>query len=86
MTKERQGKAERRRVAHTRSAPGTPGFREDAAPFVVALLDHAGGLAVDRVADAFGMSKQQLAETIGLARETLYKPDRARAPKTQCAF
>jgi hypothetical protein len=47
------------------------------------LLDANGVVAVERVADAFGMSKQQLADTIGLARETLYKPTRAGAPKTQ---
>jgi hypothetical protein len=59
------------------------GFREEATPFVATLLDPAGVLAVDRVADAFRMSKQQLAETLGLAPETLYKPNRAHAPKTQ---
>ena len=38
---------------------------------------------VDRVAERFGMSKLQLAETIGLARETVYRPARMEAPKTQ---
>ena len=52
-------------------------------PFVATLLDPAGVVAVERVADAFGMSKQQLADTLGLAPETLYKPSRAHAPKTQ---
>jgi uncharacterized protein (DUF2384 family) len=40
-------------------------------------------IAVDQVADAFGMSKGQLAETTGLSTETLYRPVRASAPKTQ---
>ena len=40
-------------------------------------------LAIDRVATTFGKSKIQLAETVGLRRETLYKASRARAPKTQ---
>jgi hypothetical protein len=62
--------------------PGTPGFREEP-PLVADLLDPAGVLVVDRVADAFGMSKFQLAETVGLKRETFYKPSRALAPKTQ---
>jgi Protein of unknown function (DUF2384) len=64
------------------AVPGTPGFRE-APPLVASLLDPAGVLAVERVADAFGMSKFQLAETVGLKRETFYKASRARAPKTQ---
>ncbi len=29
------------------------------------------------------MTKQDIAETIGVARETVYKNERARAPKTQ---
>ena len=62
---------------------GAPAFREGAPPFVADLLSPAGVLAAEQVADAFGMSKHQLAETVGLARETLYKPSRARAPKTQ---
>jgi hypothetical protein len=59
-----------------------PGFREEP-PLVANLLDPAGVLAVERVADTFGMSKFQLAETVGLKRETFYKASRARAPKTQ---
>ena len=38
---------------------------------------------MDKVAEAFGMSKGQLAETIGLSREALYKLARLEAPKTQ---
>jgi hypothetical protein len=66
----------------TDAMPGTPGFREEP-PLVANLFDPAGVLAVERVADAFGMSKFQLAETMGLKRETFYKASRARAPKTQ---
>ena len=40
-------------------------------------------MAVNRVAERFGMSKSQLAETMGLARETVYRPARMEAPKTQ---
>jgi antitoxin Xre/MbcA/ParS-like protein len=60
-----------------------PGFREEAAPFAVTLLDPAGVLAPDRVAEAFGLTKFQLADILGLARETLYRSTRANAPKTQ---
>src|ERR1043166_5093453 len=60
-----------------------PGFREDAMPFVATLLDPNGVIAVERVADAFCLTKFQLADILGLARETLYKPARVHAPKTQ---
>jgi hypothetical protein len=53
------------------------------AGMVAAFLDEAGHIAVDRVADHFGMSKTQLAETIGLNRETFYRAARLEAPKTQ---
>ena len=62
---------------------GMAGFREQATPFVATLFDPEGVVAIDRVGDAFGMSKAQLADTLGLAPETLYKPSRAQAPKTQ---
>ena len=64
-------------------ASGVPGFGEGTAPFVASLLDPAGVLAADRVAKTFGMTKLQLADTLGLAHETLYKSSRAEAPKTQ---
>jgi hypothetical protein len=47
------------------------------------MIDPQGVVAVDRVADAFRLTKSQLADTLGLAPETLYKSSRARAPKTQ---
>lgn len=47
------------------------------------LLDAHGRAAIDRVAEAFGMSKTQLATTLGLSRESLYKAKRADAEKTQ---
>lgn len=58
-------------------------FREESTPFVATLLDSAGVVAVDRVAKTFGMTKLQLADTLGLAHETLYKSSRANAPKAQ---
>jgi uncharacterized protein (DUF2384 family) len=53
------------------------------ADMVMQFLDPAGHIVVDRVADRFGLSKTALAETIGLTRETVYRPERANAPKTQ---
>ena len=47
------------------------------------FADRAGKIEVDRIADDFGMSKTQLASTIGLAREALYKSSRSRSPKIQ---
>lgn len=54
-----------------------------AAPLVSAFLDETGAVAADRVAESFAMSKAQLAETVGLAPEALYKTGRVRAPKTR---
>jgi hypothetical protein len=50
---------------------------------MTSLLDSKGHVSVDRVAKRFGMSKMQLAETIGLTRETVYRAARLAAPKTQ---
>lgn len=52
-------------------------------PLVLLYMDPAGNIAIDQVADGFGMSKGQLADTAGLARETLYRLERSRAAKTQ---
>jgi hypothetical protein len=51
--------------------------------FVVQFFDAGGKVVVKRVAQDFGMSKGQLAETMGLSREALYKAGRARTPKIQ---
>ena len=50
---------------------------------VVTFLDSRGRVSVERVAKRFGMSKVQLAETIGLKPETVYRVARLAAPKTQ---
>lgn len=52
-------------------------------PLVLRFMDRSGSILIDRVADRFGMSKTQLAQTVGLAREALYKATRNRTPKTQ---
>jgi len=53
------------------------------APLAATLMNRQGLVTVDKVAATFGMSKGQLAETIGLSREALYKLTRLEAPKTQ---
>jgi hypothetical protein len=53
------------------------------APLLSGFVDAEGRVEVARVADSFGMSKSQLAETIGLAPEALYKTTRAQAARTQ---
>jgi hypothetical protein len=60
-----------------------PRFGEEATPFVATLLDSAGVIEAERVAEAFKLTKFQLADILGLSRETLYKSSRANAPKTQ---
>jgi DNA-binding XRE family transcriptional regulator len=50
---------------------------------VGSFLDTGGRVVIERVVKDFGMSKGQLAETVGLNREALYKTERIHAPKTQ---
>ncbi len=72
----------RNKGAPARSYAATRGLRQNA-PLVATLIDPVGTVAVERVAKSFGMSKVQLAETVGLKGQALYKPSRVRAPKTQ---
>jgi uncharacterized protein (DUF2384 family) len=50
---------------------------------VASFFDGDGVVAVDLVASRFGMSKSQLAETVGLRPETLQRVKRLVAPRTQ---
>lgn len=52
-------------------------------PLVLSYMDRGGKIAIDQVAAGFGMSKGQLAETAGLARETVYRAERSGAARTQ---
>lgn len=52
-------------------------------PLILSYMDRFGKIAIAQVADGFGMSKRQLAETAGLARETRYRVEWARAAKAQ---
>jgi uncharacterized protein (DUF2384 family) len=47
------------------------------------LMDARGVVAVDDLAEVFAMSKAQLAETVGLAREVFQKASRRGGPKAQ---
>jgi hypothetical protein len=47
------------------------------------VIDRAGPVSLQGVSTLFGMTSGQIAETAGLARETLQKTDRRNAPKTQ---
>jgi len=53
------------------------------AGFVAHFTGKTGTVEIDRVADAFRMTKGQLAETIGLGFATISKADRKTAPRTQ---
>jgi hypothetical protein len=81
-TRARKGKAQPLPSSGT-TPSGMPGFGEESTPFVATLLEPSGVLAADRVANAFKLTKFQLADILGLSRETLYKSSRANAPKTQ---
>lgn len=50
---------------------------------IIGLLDERGAVNVDDVARALSMSKAQLADTAGLAREVLQKASRRDSPKAQ---
>ena len=77
QAKESSGRTERR------LSEGVPAHGFGKAPLVSNFIDDAGVLAIDRVAETFGMSKGQLAETVGLRPEALYRAGRIRAAKTQ---
>ena len=57
--------------------------RRAGSPFVAGFMDKSGIVDVERVANAFRMTKGQLAETAGLGVATISKSDRRSAPRTQ---
>lgn len=75
----RKGRDIGKGIAARKSAkPSMPGR-----PLIAQFFDPKGVVIVDRVAERFGMSKQQFAETLGLSPETVYRVTRVSAPKTQ---
>jgi uncharacterized protein (DUF2384 family) len=62
---------------------GTMGEAARAAPFITGFMNKGGVVDVDRVANAFRMSKAQLAQTVGLGHASVSKTARRVAPKAQ---
>lgn len=78
-----KGTAGTRRTSRTeRLASGQFGLASSGS-FVMRFMDTGGIVDVDRVADAFHMSKGQLAETAGLGAATVSKADRRTSPRAQ---
>jgi hypothetical protein len=84
--------AKRRRTAarsknKTKALAGSEGSptwaKSSGGRLVWKFLDSMGHVSMVRVAKTFGMSIMQLAETIGLKPETIYRSARLAAPKTQ---
>jgi TIR domain len=65
--------------------PGKASNKDDEVnrPLAAGMMDASGVIALERVADSFGLSKTQLAEIVGLNRESLYKSTRVSTPKIQ---
>lgn len=61
----------------------TSSSRLRGAGLAIGSLDGTGRFAVDAASARLGMSKSELAAMMGLAPETLYRPARALAAKTQ---
>jgi uncharacterized protein (DUF2384 family) len=57
--------------------------RKASAGFVSGFMDKRGVVDVERVADAFHMTKGQLAQTAGLGASTVSKTERRTSPRTQ---
>ena len=70
-------------LAGLAAGAGAAGGGGSSALFINSFMDNGGVVDVDRVADAFRMSKSQLAETIGLGQASVSKSDRRVAPKAQ---
>ena len=73
-----------KRGARLRSSPTVgPTMSPAGTSYVTRFMSKAGVVDVDRVADAFRMSKGQLALTTGLALASVTKADRRVAPRAQ---
>ena len=60
-----------------------PGSRPIGRLMISSFMDAQGAVNVEDVADAFSMSKAQLAETAGLALQVFQKASRRNGPKAQ---
>jgi hypothetical protein len=70
-----------RRASKKRVRPRSSG--RSSLPLAASLINRTGLIEPERVANSLGLSKRQLAETVGLKQETFYKASRIRAQKTQ---
>ena len=73
-------------MSHVTTTRRVPRAARPAVPTRVAitsLIDERGAVRLDDIAEAFGMSKAQLAETAGLARAVFQKANRRDGPKAQ---
>jgi uncharacterized protein (DUF2384 family) len=70
-----------RSAAATVAGEGRRGYS-----FVAQCLDDSGKLVLDDLSRSLGLSKGQLAETVGIRAATLHRKRRALAPKTQSRF
>ena len=77
-----KAKSAARAKAAPRRASGA-GRKPAAAPVSALPLDKHGNVAVDDVVETFGLSKVQIARSLGLPKEAVHKRDRLIAPKTQ---
>jgi hypothetical protein len=75
--------ASRRKPAATAPAKATTFAPVRDAPTVVDFMAPDGRLDLDQITTGFNLTKSQLAETAGLASDTLQKSARRDAPKTQ---
>jgi hypothetical protein len=66
-----------------RSSSGQFVTTELGVPLIAGFIDESGHVVVQRIVESFGISKGQLAETVGLGRETFHKTARTNAVKTQ---
>ncbi len=73
----------RKHTAHRPRPSGRLGPTLATSDLLRSLLDKHGRAEVSDVANAFGMSKMQLAISLGLSREALYKAKRAETAKVQ---
>ena len=70
------------RAATSRKAATAEAVRRGPAR-AATYFDKDGLIVIDRVAESFGVSKAQLADTMGVSPETFHRAARAKAPKTQ---
>jgi uncharacterized protein (DUF2384 family) len=73
----------RRLFKGTGAASGCSHIQTKGRCFVSRFMNERGGVDVDRAAEAFQMSKVQLAQTIGLGIASVTKADRRVAPKVK---